>query len=132
MKTTLFSTAALVVLSSSGFAQDAVIGQESFQKYCAACHGIEARGDGPMASILVQKPANLRTLAALNNGTFPITRVVMRIDGRDPLVAHGSMMPIYGHIFDGTDTPLKAETGQPIMTNQATVDLVTYLSTLQE
>jgi mono/diheme cytochrome c family protein len=128
----LFCIAATFLLHSPCVAQDTGTGQEIFQQYCATCHGVEARGDGPMAPNLVRKPTNLRNLASLNEGTFPVARVVMRIDGRDPLVAHGSMMPVYGHLFDGEDTPLKAETGQPIMTNRAIVELVQYLTALQE
>jgi hypothetical protein len=56
----------------------------------------------------------------------------MRIDGRDPLVSHGSMMPVYGDFFEGTDVATKAETGQPIMTSQPIVDLLAYLQSLQQ
>ena len=132
MKMQILALAAACLVQSPAFAQGAGTGQELFQHYCAACHGIEGRGDGPMAPILLLKPANLRRLSALNNGTFPVKRVVMRIDGRDPLVAHGSMMPVYGDVFDGEDTPLKAETGQPIMTSRLIVDVVEYLEGLQE
>jgi mono/diheme cytochrome c family protein len=132
MKNTLFGIVAMLSLHSPCAAQDTATGHEIFGQYCAACHGIEARGDGPMAPNLVQKPPNLRTLSTLNDGIFPIARVVMRIDGRDPLVAHGSMMPVYGHLFDGDDTPMKSETGQPIMTNRTTVDLVQYLEAIQD
>lgn len=85
-----------------------------------------------MAPILLLKPTNLRRLSAFNDGIFPTARVVMRIDSRDPLIAHGSMMPVYGHVFDGDDTALKAETGQPIMTSRLIADLVVYLEGLQE
>ena len=132
MKMQMLILATVCLLQTPTFAQGGDTGQEVFQHYCAACHGPEARGDGPMAPNLLLKPANLRRLSALNNGTFPTARVVMRIDGRDPLIAHGSMMPVYGNVFDGEDTPLKAETGQPIMTSRLIADLVEYLEGLQE
>ncbi|WP_370400987.1 c-type cytochrome [Sulfitobacter sp. JB4-11] len=113
-------------------AQDAAEGEALYQTHCAACHGIEARGNGPMAPILTLQPPNLRTLTARYDGVFPVVRVVTRIDGRDPLVAHGSPMPVYGDFFEGDDTALKAETGQPIMTSRAIVDLVAYLNGVQE
>jgi len=57
---------------------------------------------------------------------------VMRIDGRDPLVSHGSAMPVYGQFFQqGADVPIKAPSGQPILTSEPIVDLVVYLQSLQ-
>ena len=85
-----------------------------------------------MASVLVIQPKDLTLLARENDGTFPTLRVVMRIDGREPLVSHGSPMPVYGDFFEGEDAALKAETGQPIMTSRAIVDLVAYLQEVQK
>lgn len=113
-------------------AKDTTQGEALFGFYCATCHGNSATGNGPMSPSLVVAPANLTTLAVRNDGVFPTTRVVMRIDGRDPLVSHGSMMPVYGDFFAGTDVATKAETGQPIMTSQPIVDLLVFLESIQE
>ncbi|MGJ8586543.1 MAG: c-type cytochrome [Yoonia sp.] len=113
-------------------AQDVTQGEALFGFYCATCHGTSASGNGPMSPSLVVAPTNLTRLAAENGGVFPTSRVVMRIDGRDPLVSHGSMMPVYGDFFEGTDVATKAETGQPIMTSQPIVDLLAYLQSLQQ
>jgi mono/diheme cytochrome c family protein len=120
------------LLGLPGLAQNAEHGEELYVQYCAACHGSKALGDGPISDILLVKPSNLRRLSATNGGVFPARRVVMRIDGRDPLLAHGSMMPVYGHIFVEQDTPMNTETGQPILTSALIVDLVAYLEALQE
>ena len=119
-------------LSGPAAAQDTVQGEALFGFYCATCHGTAATGNGPMSPSLVVAPADLTTLSARNEGVFPTTRVVMRIDGRDPLISHGSMMPVYGDFFEGTDVATKAETGQPIMTSQPIADLLAYLETLQQ
>jgi len=58
--------------------------------------------------------------------------VVMRIDGRDPLISHGSMMPVYGDFFAGTDVMTKTQAGQPVLTSQPIVDLLAYLEGLQQ
>lgn len=113
-------------------AQDVNAGATLYQRHCATCHGVEARGNGPMRPALLLQPSNLRALTAENDGTFPIARVVSRIDGRDPLVSHGSPMPVYGWYFEGDDTALKAETGQPILTSKPIVDLMAYLESIQE
>ena len=119
-------------LSAPVVAQDVEQGEALFGFYCATCHGNSATGNGPMSPSLVVAPADLTTLTAGNDGVFPTTRVVMRIDGRDPLVSHGSMMPVYGDFFEGTDVATKAETGQPIMTSQPIVDLLAYLESIQK
>lgn len=116
----------------AGAAQDAAQGEAIYQFYCATCHGVTAEGNGPMSPSLVVQPVDLTQLSASNDGVFPVTRVVMRIDGRDPLVAHGSAMPVYGDFFEGTDVATKSETGQPIMTSQPVVDLLAYLGGLQK
>lgn len=119
-------------LAAPAFAQDVEQGEALFGYYCATCHGTQATGNGPMSPSLVVSPTDLTQLAAQNGGVFPTARVVMRIDGRDPLVSHGSMMPVYGDFFEGRDVPVKAETGQPIMTSQPIVDLLAYLQTVQQ
>jgi hypothetical protein len=63
---------------------------------------------------------------------FPLMRVIRRIDGRNPLVSHGSDMPVYGELFEGDDTALKLPSGQPVMTSRAIADLVVFLQAIQD
>jgi len=122
---------ALAVTTGPATAQDAQTGAELYRNHCATCHGINATGDGPMAGVLMIRPSDLTKLQADNGGVFPTERVVSRIDGRDPLVSHGSPMPVYGFFFQGEDTAIKAPDGQPILTSQPIVDLLAYLETVQ-
>ena len=124
--------ASLILTTTPLYAQDLADGATIFQFHCATCHGLEAMGNGPMAPALMVQPSNLRQLKAKNDGVFPITRVIMRIDGRDPLVSHGSSMPIFGDFFEGYDVALRTETGQPIMTSKPILDLMGYLEAIQE
>ncbi len=112
-------------------AQDAANGRMLYDEFCATCHGVNARGDGPMAPSLLLQPPDLSTLMDRNQGVLPIIRIITRIDGRDPLVSHGSPMPIYGDFFAGTDVATKAETGQPIMTSKPILDLLEWLKSVQ-
>jgi len=122
---------ALTALSAAPLAaQDA--GSELFAKHCATCHGLDATGNGPMSPNLILQPTDLTVLAGANNGVFPTLRVVQRIDGREPLVSHGSPMPIFGDFFEGRGVALKTASGQPIMTSQPVVDLVAWLESLQK
>ena len=119
------------VLAGPAMAGDANLGAELFTENCASCHGIEGDGAGPMAGVLVIKPADLTNLSNDNGGSFPLVRVIKRIDGRDPLVSHGSPMPVYGYFWEGFDTVLKTEAGQPIMTSKPVADILAYLQSIQ-
>lgn len=124
----------LIVLAIPAMAQadDIEVGQMIYQKWCATCHGIAAEGNGPMANSMVLSPPDLTRLSARHDGVFPLRRVIYRIDGRDPLVSHGSPMPVYGDFFEtGPLVALKTETGQPVMTSPAVADLIAWLRSLQ-
>ena len=76
-------------------------GAELFKAYCAVCHGIDAKGNGPMARSLRTAPADLTGIAARNRGAFPAARVRQVISGEEALGAgHGTReMPIWGPVF---------------------------------
>lgn len=78
-----------------------VKGPDLFRAHCAACHGIDGKGGGPVAPTLKIKPANLTVIAKNNGGIFPEARVRKIISGDDPsLLPHGTReMPIWGPIF---------------------------------
>ena len=126
------TTFALALAATPALAQDPAAGLQTYMDHCATCHGVEAKGGGPMAPSLLLQPPDLTTLSARNEGVLPVVRIVTRIDGRDPLVAHGSPMPVYGDFFEGFDVAVKAETGQPIMTSQPVVDLLAFIASVQE
>lgn len=118
-------------LAMPAAAQDAARGAELYHRHCAVCHGIEATGQGPMAAVLTLAPSDLTTLRAQYDGTFPTIRVVRRIDGRDPLVSHGSPMPLFGQLFERQDTVIRAPDGMPILTSPEIADLIAHLEALQ-
>jgi mono/diheme cytochrome c family protein len=75
-------------------------GKEMYDSYCASCHGVDGKGDGPAAPALKAVPTNLTTLAVKNSGTFPAAHVATKIQGGAMIPAHGSKeMPVWGPIF---------------------------------
>lgn len=124
--------AALSVCALPALAQDADIGSALYQTHCANCHGADADGQGPLGPALLLQPINLTQLTANNGGEFPLERVLKRIDGTDPLVSHGSPMPVYGPFFEGVaNTAMKLPSGQPVLVPEPMADLVAYLMSLQ-
>jgi len=77
------------------------------------------------------QPKDLTQLQNEAKGTFPRSDVIAKIDGRDPLLAHGSPMPVYGAFFEGKGVTLRGEEGVLIMTSQPIVDLIAYLEDIQ-
>lgn len=74
-------------------------GRQLFVRYCASCHGVDAKGNGPAADALKKTPANL-TQIPKQDGKFPALRVKRVIGGDDIISGHGSReMPIWGTIF---------------------------------
>ena len=112
-------------------AQDAMTGGMLYADFCAVCHGADATGGGPMAEALTVAPPDLTMLAA--EGAFPVLRVAGQIDGRDPLLAHGGAMPLFGPWFEGqgADVALPGPGGQPVMMSQPIADLIAYLMEVQ-
>lgn len=121
----------LGIAAGPALAQDSANGAALFQSHCAYCHGETGMGDGPRASVLNPQPKDLTRLSLENGGAFPTLWVVMRIDGREAILAHGSPMPTFGEYFEGRGGALKSDAGQPILTSKPIADLVSWLQEIQ-
>jgi mono/diheme cytochrome c family protein len=100
-----------------------------YLRYCGSCHGIGAKGDGPVAKHLTIKPTDLTQLRKKNKGVFPLSRVVSAIDGTRAVRTHGeSKMPVWGEVFEKFD-PKGKDPGQ----SQTKIKLIAeHLSALQQ
>lgn len=102
-------------------------GRQLYRTYCASCHGVDGRGDGPMAPALRAEPTDLTLLEA--RGAFHESRIMAVIDGRRQVDAHGSReMPVWGGVFvSELDTLQYTE----YTTLLRTRDLMEYLRSIQ-
>lgn len=71
-------------------------GRAAFMEDCAACHGEDARGGGPMATDLRDLPPDLTRIAARHGGTFPRDYVMSVIDGYARGEHFSPAMPEFG------------------------------------
>jgi mono/diheme cytochrome c family protein len=99
--TALATPTAQTIQSPGTFLGESLVGKDSFQSYCASCHGAKGVGDGPVAEALKRAPANLTLLTAGNGNRFPRERLVASLMGEGRTVeAHGTTeMPIWGPLF---------------------------------
>jgi len=105
-------------------------GKQMFLSFCAPCHGVDGRGNGPMAAALKQQPANLTLLSKHNGGQFPANHVasVLQFGTRNP--SHGTaQMPVWGPMFSNMDS---ANMPQANATALRISNLSAYLRSLQE
>jgi mono/diheme cytochrome c family protein len=118
----LLAIAATIFVSGLGQCQDTGQGKYWYLSYCASCHGTSGKGDGSVAKVLTQKPADLTGLATANGGEFPAARVMETIDGRREVAAHGPRdMPVWG----------RAMRFAPVMLRGRMRAIVSYVATLQ-
>lgn len=102
-------------------------GGQLFAAYCAACHGSDGRGGGPLSTSLRREPPDLTLFATRNGNVFPEQRVRQMISGVD-MAAHGTReMPVWGDAFKRTSGGL---TDAAVAARIEA--LAAYLSTIQQ
>lgn len=105
------------------------MGATQYATYCASCHGIDARGDGPVAGALQTPPADLTRIAARRGGVFPDGEIARFIDGRFSVAAHGPReMPVWGQRF--AESIPEAGVGDEVARGRV-LTLVDYLKSIQ-
>jgi len=121
--------AALAIVSAlevAAFAADDT-GARLYFNHCAACHGDDGEGTGPVAASMRVTVPNLRTLAQRSGGVFPADTVTAYVDGRNMKAAHGDrLMPIWGDVFRGPDQDTAERT-----VRRRIAAIVDFISTLQ-
>jgi mono/diheme cytochrome c family protein len=103
IKATVALTAALL-FAPQAYGADEDLGARLFFNNCAACHGENGEGGGPVAATMRVTMPNLRSIAMRNGGVFPADAVTAYVDGRETTAAHGDrQMPIWGDVFRGPE-----------------------------
>jgi mono/diheme cytochrome c family protein len=90
----------VVLPPAAGAGEREPSGKTLYLRYCGACHGPEAKGDGIVATFMRPKPPDLTVIARDHGGEFPLEDVVRTIDGREAPRAHGDpTMPVWGRVL---------------------------------
>lgn len=103
-------------------------GEHAYLDFCATCHGVDGRGNGPVAEFMTVPMPDLTLLEALNNGVYPSEEIYNAIEGNEDVRAHGSRdMPVWGNVWGEVDgEPVRLEFVQDRIN-----ELVEYIRTLQ-
>lgn len=104
-------------------------GRDIYFARCAACHGMDGRGGGPVAEALLTPPPDLTRLALDAGGRFPRERFVGFVSGEIATTAHGPReMPVWGRRFE----PPTGATGVAGIYRTRELNLLTvYVESLQ-
>lgn len=105
-------------------------GAALFADHCAACHGADGTGAGPLAVTMGIAVPDLTGLAAAA-GAFPLVRVVEVIEGRAPVPGHGTAMPAFGPLMTGEDGVVDGPGGDPVRADVGILSLVAWLESVQ-
>ncbi|MFL6576699.1 MAG: c-type cytochrome [Povalibacter sp.] len=106
-------------------------GVELYQKLCSSCHGLDARGQGPVASLIKTGVPDLTLIAHRDGGEFPAEDVRRTIDGRWDHRAHGARdMPVWG--WQLYDSSTGGDSAQRANVDSMIDRLVEYLRSVQQ
>ena len=97
-----------------------------YKQHCAACHGVDGKGNGPAAPALKAKVPDLTRISKNAGGKFPRQRIRQVIEGAEPVVAHGTReMPVWGPLLHEIE-------GDQDLGNVRVDNLLHYLESMQQ
>lgn len=97
-------------------------GGDLYRHYCASCHGVSGRGDGPAAGALSPRPPDL------TQSTAGVPELMRIIDGRRTIRAHGEpAMPVWGDVFEAALEGSGREHRQALRNVEALAEYMVHL-----
>lgn len=121
-------------IATAGFAraQNEDLGKQEYESNCAVCHGVSAKGDGPLAPILKRKVPDLTLLQQDNHGVFPVQRLYEIVNGTKPVEGHGTPdMPAWGVQFAKQAPPFGGPAAQAEFVTARILALIGYIASIQ-
>ena len=110
-----------------------VKGKQEFVDSCSLCHGVDAKGHGIFAEMLIIPTADLTLLSKNNDGYFPYKALYSIIDGRDVVKQHGTRyMPIWGDRYQSLTWFSVDKEHAETLVRGTIFELLLYLESIQE
>ena len=142
LRNLFFAALAVALLAGMGYANQstsrklvipvsktsATNGKQMYVNYCAPCHGVDGKGQGPVATALKSQPTDLALLSENNGGKFPSTHVMTVLQFGTANPSHGTAgMPVWGPVLSSMDT----SDAEPNVKDLRISNLSRYLQSLQ-
>ena len=120
------------LLGVAGCVQDGpTTGRMLYAENCAACHGVDATGNGPAAGHLTTTPPDLTQIAARRNGVWPMLEVMGIIDGYTKSTAPREEMPALSDFREGELVVFDTGNGRTSRAPANLLAIARYLETIQ-
>ena len=130
MRLPVIAVLGCLMIGLSGLAQadDVEAGRQMYVEHCAACHGINGDGHGPLEHELARPAADLRVLFRKYGNPLPDDQIARFMDGRADVKAHGPRdMPVWG--WEMWRYP--EGKGNPNAVSEPVAQIVRYLQSIQ-
>lgn len=103
MKAKWLLVLSLLLVAANATRAEPTRGRQDYMRYCSACHGETANGNGPVANLMTPRPPALTKLRS-RFGRPLGTRFVAYVMGDAIPRAHGtSDMPVWGRVLSTPD-----------------------------
>jgi mono/diheme cytochrome c family protein len=99
-----------------------------YEDYCAVCHGMDGKGDGPAVQFLKAPPPDLTTIAKRYNEKQVALRVTSVLRFGTGQKGHGTLdMPVWGDLF----YRLENRNGHPDIVRMRISNLSEFVQSMQ-
>ena len=108
------------------------VGKTLYLQHCVSCHGVDGKGDGPVAARLSTPPADLTRIAARRDGVWPAFEVMTILSGYSRNILPREDMPIIVDLLDNEMSEFDRGNGETILMPTKLIAIASYLETLQD
>lgn len=124
----------VVVMTLVGCVEELEIpdGRMAFAQDCAACHGTDGKGSGPLVQGIGLIAPDLTKISARNGGVFPRQEVMAIIDGLNRAPHFSNAMPEFGAGDLGEAVIVENGDGLGTPTPVRLIALADYLEQIQK